>query len=147
MSKAIKNNNIISDFQENPLEGFKKVKNLVKDCASTFLKNAGPAGIMIEKIVEESNNLISKETKQELYDSVNRIIEYSKEGLNLIANKDYKGSFDKFKSAGKEVLSCIGNVFTAIKEGLERGFDSVKHGLGTAYKKLESLARGKEQSR
>ena len=85
--KVIKNNNIITDFQENPLEGFKKVKNLVKDCASIFLKNVGPAGIIIGKIVEESNNLVSKETKQEIYDSVNRIIEYSKEGMEAFGGR------------------------------------------------------------
>ena len=148
MSKFIKakDNNIISDFDKDPVEALAKVSD-ISTRAIGNLDSSDQANPVFKKITNELKSLVTSQTKDKIKENVDNIIEYSKKGLNLIANKDYKGSLDKFKSAGKEVLSCISNLFTAIKEGLERGFDSVKHGLGVAYKKLESLARGKGMSR
>jgi hypothetical protein len=146
MSKLGGIKNIVLDFDGNPQEAITKVSKVATKAIGN-LDASDQANPVFKKITNELQSLATSQTKDKIKENVNNIIEYSKEGLDLIANKEYKGSLGQFKSAGKEVLSCIGNVFTAIKEGLQNGFDSVKHGLGVAYKKLESLARGKEQQR
>ena len=132
----------------------KKDNELINKVAGFCIKLIGQLDIpgkqfqdFFDKIKAELEPFMSQETKEKIEKSVNRVIDLSKEGLKLIANDDFKAGLDQFKSAGKEVLSCIGNVFAEIKKGLENGFDKVKHGLGAACKQLESLlGKGKGQS-
>ena len=122
----------------------KFIEDVAKFCAE-FIKGLVIPGKQFQdlfnKITYVLNLITPEETKEKIKKSVDIIIDLSKEGLKLIANGDSKGGLGQFKLAGKEVLSCICNVFTEIKKGLENGFDKVKHGLGAAYKKLESLAK------
>lgn len=132
---------IINRLKENPIEVFVQIKKDFKEVISNLGKVPEKLKPTFNKIGNEISSLVTDETKDKIKEKINNIIECSKEGLDLIGSKDYKGGFDKFKSAGKEVLYCIRNLFTAIKEGMDRGFDAVKHGLGVAYKKLESLGK------
>ncbi len=93
----------------------------------------------VYKVVKEfnTNDASCAEAKDQILrmkdDPVGRLITKGTEKILGYIKDEIKTEFsdglDKFKSAGKEVLSCIGNVFTAIKEGLENSFDSIKMDL------------------
>jgi len=143
---------VAQDFLErNYKEGFLKIAENAVPSLDNITKlligqdtNIGTIGKIIK---EEMNHIIENPTEKTIKSSLNKIINYTQDGIKDIKNKEFKAGFGQFKRAGVEVLDCMQKLFEGIKQGFEKGFENVKNGINIAFNKLQSLTQSKEQNR
>jgi hypothetical protein len=104
-------------------------------------------GQVYKKVKEEIHDIINDPISEKLKKGAEKILGHVNEGIKNISEGKFSDGFDKFKTAGKEFLDCVGKLFTAIKEGLENGFDKIKNSIKTTWEKLSSLCQTNEKTR
>lgn len=123
---------LVKDFSNGDLKGgvekiYAKIKGFDhKDILGQTYKK------IENEILDMINDPISKTIKK----GAEKISNYVNEGIKNISEGKFSDGFDKFKSAGKEFLECIGKLFAVIKEGLENGFDKVKNSIKNTWGKI-----------
>ncbi len=93
--------------------------------------------LKIEEVVVIQNKLnamIQNPTKEKMMDDCTYIIDISE----MSTKNTNPPSIER-----KKYLESIKQLFTAIKEGFEKGFDKVKNGINFAFEKVKSLGKDK----
>ena len=93
--------------------------------------------LKLEEIVlikNKTDEMIQNPTKEKITDDCSYIIDITSISISNTSPQSIER---------KKYLESIKQLFTAIKEGLENGFDKVKNGINFAFKKVKSLGKDK----
>ena len=132
-----------NDFSKGDLKvGVEKIYKKIKGFV-----NKDILGQAYKKIENEILDMINDPISETIKKGAEKILDHVNEGVKNISEGKFSDGFDKFKTAGKEFLQCVGKLFTGIKEGLENGFDKVKNSLKNTWEKLTSLCQTNEKTR